>query len=213
MTLKFPALYCDADSAAGRAQCEFLFLAATEYSLLIVAAMIATEQFVAVPPIVMAIVFLAALAAMLARTLRKADQDWYKCRALAESIKTLTWRYAMRAEPFDDSRTQNDREDFRKYLGATFKANQHIGDRIAGLNPHGEQITVEMDETRDKSLSERKELYLNDRIRDQRTWYAGKAKTNKKVLRRWIIACAVVYVAAIALVLTKRDHRLWQSNR
>jgi hypothetical protein len=209
MTLKFPALYCDADSAAVRAQSEFLLLVGTEYALLITAAIMAMEGFGEAPPIITAIVFLAALAAMLVRTLRKADQDWYKCRALAESIKTLTWRYAMRAKPFDDPRAQTDREDFGKYLEATFKANQHIGHRVAGLSPHGEQITVAMDETRAKSLAERKEFYLKNRIRDQRRWYAGKAKTNKKILRRWIIACAAVYVAAISLVLANLDNPEW----
>src|SRR5690606_15189811 len=31
---------------------------------------------------------------------QKPDRIWYNARAVAESVKTLTWRYMMRAEPF-----------------------------------------------------------------------------------------------------------------
>lgn len=140
---------------------------------------------------------------MLFRTLRKADQDWYKCRALAESIKTSTWRYAMRAHPFDDVNTQDARRDFRVFLRAIFNANQHIGPRIAGLSPEGQQITSQMDEIRDHSLAERKEIYLTDRIREQRSWYANKARYNRKRVKIWVFVCAVVYVVAAVSVLTR----------
>jgi hypothetical protein len=189
-----------------RAQSELLWLVRFEYGLLVIAAVISMEhsgdtQFL----LAYAAVFLFALAAMSLRTLRRADQDWYQCRALAESIKTLTWRYAMRAEPFKED-AQN---DFRTLLRDLFRANQHIGHRIAGLNPEGEQITAEMDRVRRSSLADRKRLYLRCRIRDQRTWYAAKAKWNKRQINWWIAICVTVYVAAILSVLSKLRYPDW----
>ena len=135
--------------------------------------------------------------------MKKPDQDWYKCRALAESIKTSAWRYAMRAQPFDDTRTQDARRDFLAFLKAIFDANQHIGPRIAGLSPEGEQITSEMDSLRNCSLHERKAFYLTDRIKEQRKWYAGRARRNKKSLRTWVVVCVLVYLAAVISVLMR----------
>jgi hypothetical protein len=124
----FPALYSDADAASSKAQWEFLSLVKLEYFLLVLAAILAIEPFIASPyTTVYALIFFASLVVMLLRTLRKPDQDWYKCRALAESIKTTTWRYAARAHPFDDADEKDARSDFTKFLAAIFRANQHIG--------------------------------------------------------------------------------------
>ncbi|HCB7267327.1 TPA: SLATT domain-containing protein, partial [Escherichia coli] len=35
---------------------------------------------------------------LLYMAVQKPEKEWYGCRALAESIKTSTWRYMMRAE-------------------------------------------------------------------------------------------------------------------
>ncbi len=200
--LAFPALYNDADAASANAQKEYLRLIKGEYALLFVAAILTMQTFNSVPfYIFYALIFIVSLVLMLLRTLKRPDQDWYKCRALAESIKTATWRYAMRAEPFDDARTQDARRDFRSLLKEIFDANQHIGARISGLNPDGQQMTPSMDQIRDKGLEDRCKIYLDSRIRDQRTWYRNKSKSNKKIMNFWIGVCVVVYLAAAASVL------------
>ena len=202
--LQYPALYNDADVASQSAQFEFFALVIGEFTLLAAAAILSLEMFSSLPlSFISALIFVAALVLMLLRTLKKADQDWYKCRALAESIKTLAWRYAMRAQPFDDARTQDARRDFLIFLKAIFKANQHIGPRIAGLSPDGQQITPEMDALRERPLYERKDFYLTNRIKEQRKWYAGKARHNKKRLKVWIGICVLVYAAATISVLAR----------
>lgn len=202
--MDFPALFNDADSASNRAQNEFFNLVKAEYCLLVIAAALAIEPLATTPySIIYALVFVASLIVMLLRMLRKPDQDWYKCRALAESIKTTSWRFATRAHPFDDESTEDARGDFRDFLRAIFRANQHIGARIAGLTPDGDQITTAMEGAREKSLAERKDLYLKRRVRDQRSWYAAKARNNKKYLKTWIVICSAVYVAAAISVLVR----------
>ena len=193
-----------------RAQSEFLWLVRFEYGLLLLAAVISMEALSNSRLLfAYATIFIFALAAMLLRTLRSADRDWYQCRALAESVKTLTWRYSMRAEPFDGAQLQQARADFRNLLAALLRANRHIGRRIAGLNAQGEQITPEMDAARTKSLAERKEQYLAFRICDQRDWYNRNASANKQGMTRWITICAFVYVAAILSILSKLENPEW----
>src|SRR5690606_22568278 len=114
-----------------------------------------------------AIVFVATLISLLYRTTKKPEQAWYKCRALAESVKTSTWRYAMRADPFAMTNAAQARTAFREYLDGVLKSNQHIGDKIAGLDASGAQTTEAMDEVRALTWSKRRDRYIESRIRDQ----------------------------------------------
>ncbi|HVS90460.1 MAG TPA: DUF4231 domain-containing protein, partial [Mucilaginibacter sp.] len=43
---------------------------------------------------------------------QKPERNWYLGRAIAESIKTLTWRYMMRAAPFQFQDEKNDLKNF-----------------------------------------------------------------------------------------------------
>src|SRR5271170_8041468 len=38
------------------------------------------------------------------RLTQRSERGWFKGRAMAESLKTLTWRYMMRVDPFGDRR-------------------------------------------------------------------------------------------------------------
>jgi hypothetical protein len=60
-------------------------------------------------------------------------------------------------------------------------------------------ITSSMTESRNSSLSERKQRYLNDRVKDQVGWYGKKANWNKKLAKRWFIALVAVEGAAVIL--------------
>jgi hypothetical protein len=178
-----------------------------EYGLLFLAAVLSMSPFSDVPFLIgYALVFMISGLTMLFRTMRKPDQDWYRCRALAESIKTSSWRYAMRAHPFAP---QQARQEFRNFLAAILVANRHIGHRIAGLDPGGQQVTPDMENTRTLSLADRKAMYLSDRIREQRTWYSTKAKDNKDAMKAWIWVCGAVYAAAALSVLSRISNPQW----
>ncbi len=129
---------------------------------------------------------------------------------LASLICLLTAPWVLNASAEDalpaqanDADAQADREDFRNFLRAIFQANQHIGARIAGLSPEGQQITATMESRRGISLEERKAYYLAHRIRDQRSWYSKKSRANKKSLRNWIVICTLVYIVATISVLLR----------
>ena len=62
-----------------------------EYLLLFVAAVLSTELFESASfYLFYAFIFVLSICLLLARAMMKPEQDWYHCRALAESVKTLT---------------------------------------------------------------------------------------------------------------------------
>jgi len=60
-----------------------------------------------------------------------------------------------------------------------------------------------METTRALELNERKALYQEQRIQEQRGWYARKAQANKAASRSWMIAGISAYAVAILLVLLR----------
>lgn len=200
--LKFPALFVTADAASNRQQRLYLNLVRAEYALLLTAAILTLVD--SNDPIFLgfyACVFIGSLAILGWRAHSRPEQGWYKSRALAESIKTLSWRYSMRAEPFDDERQADATKDFRDTLAALLRSNRHIGEQLAGLDAAGPQITETMSTMRDSSLRNRKAYYLASRVADQRDWYARKAKANKDAARNWQWVGAACYASGVAMVL------------
>lgn len=213
----YPALYLGADSASNHAQKEYLNLLRAEYFLLVCAAAFSmirgTEKNFL---ILYALIFVAAAAMLLFRSFRKPEQGWYRCRALAESIKTSTWRYMMRSEPFDDAESiRIPRAEFRNYLREILRYNKQVGENIAGYSSDEEQITNEMERVRLLSLEQRKEFYKSLRISDQRKWYAKKAGVNKSAFRLWVSIMFLVYLIATLSVLLRisfPEIKLWPTE-
>ncbi len=115
-----------------------------------------------------------------------------------------TWRYMMRAEPFEDAPQLKDvRRKYAAFLKEILDANSHVRDSISRRPNAGDQITLKMDEFRALPLSERRELYQIDRIKQQRDWYIKKVKLNRRYFVGWIIFCILVQSAAIVLALLR----------
>lgn len=210
MELTYPALFNAADSASNGAQELYLRTIRAEYFVLFLAAVCSMNTFTGAPfHYLYACLFVLSAGLLIFRFWRKPEQTWYRCRALAESVKTTTWRYAMRAHPFDDHIEVNDRVDFAGRLGQILSYNSFMGSDLAGLNTDGEQITNEMTSFRQMSLDDRKQHYVNYRINDQRSWYAKKAKFNKDAQGRWVLISLIVYTLAFALVMGRLSVPNW----
>lgn len=143
------------------------------------------------------IVFLGLLGTVLIMVF-KPDRTWYIGRAVAESIKTLTWRYMMRSQPFDE---ENSEEKFIKRCSEILNAAiQNEGFTHKSLCKHRDIITQGMIRIRNLPFDEQKSIYLDERIKDQVDWYEGKSKFNSKRanISIWIIGVcqlfAVVYL-------------------
>jgi hypothetical protein len=199
-TLDFPALYNSANEASASAQNTFWWTIRAEYFLLFcVASLSATRSLSGLNPLALTLLLVVLAGLFVFKVYKKLDQDWYRCRALAESVKTSTWRFAMRSHPFGDAKSvEQPKAEFRNLLRDILKANHHFAENLQ--NADADQFTASMLSIRQLPLEERLAFYVENRIDDQRRWYSKKSKANKNAFRFWVIATIVVYVlAAISL--------------
>lgn len=205
---EYPALYQSADESSVAAQSSYLWLVRLQY-LLLVAASTAALWFDSSPKVLLAYAFIifASTALLIFMSVKKPEKDWYACRALAESIKTSSWRYMMRAEPFgDNSNLREVNKVFAEYLQEILDANSHVHDCISRRPKSGEQITPAMNEVRTLTLDERRKFYRDVRIDDQRAWYVSKVKSNRRHFIAWIVICVIVQSSAIILALARASN-------
>lgn len=131
------------------------------------------------------------------------EQTWYEARAAAESVKTLTWRYAVGGEPFNIGRLTEEQTEssFLAQLDSVITELRHLN-----MSPPSEacqQITEGMRALRSKNLEERKRAYETARVMDQQVWYQRKAKWNRKRARQWTSAMLVFEVGGIGAAIAK----------
>lgn len=140
--------------------------------------------------------FAAALAAEIVSSTVRPEQDWYSGRALAESAKTLAWRYAAGAAPFLPSMSAADaRAAMRDRLAAIAA---EFGNQIP-IGAGDAVATSAMQTLRAAPFTERKAVYLRDRTEDQRQWYANKAEVAKQKMSRWRVALVFGEVLGLGL--------------
>ncbi len=120
--------------------------------------------------------------------IRKYDRRWFACRAVAESVKVQTWRFVMRADPYTgDSDFQSLIGNFVDDIMQSLKSQPEAILEVGSQPVERTQITRFMEETRKKSLDERRRFYVEQRIQDQKVWYSKKASQNSKAEARWFV--------------------------
>lgn len=194
--LDFPALYRSANTLSLTSQRHFFRALRVHLAMLVIAA---TLSIIHIPHWSVAALQLVALLAALACSIYlfaiRPDHLWYAGRAVAESIKTITWRYVCRAEPFqgDDRAAHN---DFRQTLKQIIEQNREVGKSLT-LHLNEPQFSSVMEEMRARPLNERKTTYANHRIKDQLDWYANKAAYNRRMSRYFFWALVIVNAIAV----------------
>lgn len=210
----YPALFKAADTASNNFQRHFLQLIKAEYALLISAAFISVVGISGAGwHAFLAGVLLLSCATLLIRSIWKPEQNWYKARALAESVKTLTWRYAMVAYPFNRATAVENDLELRENLSRLLKMNADLVAQLPGDASADDQVTNVMDHLRSLPLSDRRQYYQENRIQEQRKWYRAKSTENKKIARRWVVVSIIGYCVAIVLSLARivlPDWHFWQ---
>lgn len=135
-----------------------------------------------------------ALVARLLMKFKNWERDWFGTRAIAESIKTITWRYAMGVSPYRNDVSEKDlATKLTSEIDAILKT---IPDIAASISPECvgktiQSISARMKEIRDLPIQERKNIYVTSRVSDQRDWYARKTAENKTKADFWI--CAILF--------------------
>jgi hypothetical protein len=198
----FPALYNAADTASLAAQRYFFWALKGNLAGIVIAAAMSVVN---VPSPIFAVLQVVPLLATLALTIYLATKQpqriWYGTRALAESVKTVAWRYMMRAEPFNGE-DDADREHFIRSLRKIFEANKQISSHAVQMtSPH--QITATMRVTRALPLGERKTIYEEQRVENQHIWYQNRAAANDRLSQTWFCILILVNVAAVLFALAK----------
>ena len=131
--------------------------------------------------VVAALLLGASLLLTLILRIKNYERTWYGGRATAESVKTSAWKYMMGAEPFELSLAPDvvDRQ-FASSLQQILDTGAQLAVPVSADAAAAPQITSKMREVRQLAVEERKQVYLNHRISDQREWYASKAKANAR---------------------------------
>ncbi|CAH0533233.1 hypothetical protein VST7929_01097 [Vibrio stylophorae] len=195
-----PGLYQSANKASLYAQNIYYLCLSFYLGILVIAA--AVSFFVPVNTygaVVSALLFFVTLGILIYLKTYKPDDTWYNGRAVAESVKTLSWKWMMKAEPFheDNSSEVNFINDLKNVL----KQNQSLSTILNSSEGAKEPITDMMRTIRSLSFDSRKTLYKNQRIDDQADWYSKKATFNKKRASRWFRIAVLLHSAAIIMLI------------
>lgn len=200
---EFPALYRAADAASNSAQSTFLRAQQLNFVLLIGGAVCALLEPTRELAIASAVCLLASLAVYAYIQQQDLQAIWYRSRALAESVKTAAWRLVMGAQPFDQDDEKVRLEKFRQLLSELLLQNEGIGKHLVGEWSSADQVTPALLDTMRAGFDLKKQVYLKDRIDDQRQWYTNKSVSNKRSSNNFFFYICAVYAIAILLLLVK----------
>jgi hypothetical protein len=140
--------------------------------------------------------FSVALVAELCLTFIQPERDWYAGRALAESTKTLAWRYAVRGEPFTDEISNG---ELHKMLRSRVSQVADKGGDQVVIRTDQPVVTDAMKQLRAANFAIRRAAYVAGRTDSQRKWYAEKAIYNARRAAQWRVGMIAGEIAAIVL--------------
>jgi len=198
-----PGLYQSADEASLSAQSAYFWGLRTYLILLVVAAFVSfmwsKDSYGAIAS---AALFLITLGILIALRVKRPDDLWYNGRAVAESVKTRSWRWVMRAEPYEDTdNIEIVSKQFINDLKAIFTQNKSLSEVLkcdAGIK---DPISETMRLIRALPVAERLEIYKDQRIKDQAHYYSTKSLFNKKRARQWFWVSVFFHSVAVAMLL------------
>lgn len=136
---------------------------------------------------------------------KKYEDIWYQGRALAESCKTITWRFSMCSEYFESNISPEEvKERFITRIKEIANEFSNLSGSLNAKILNKEIITDKMLELRNLSVEEKKEYYIDQRIENQKKWYAEKAEWNKNKSNFWfwliIVSQAVALISIVFLI-------------
>lgn len=199
----FPSLYKNASLTSKNAQQSFfLGLGFSLVSLLMATILSIINLPLAGYALAQTAILLASVGLTIFLSWVQPQRTWYAARALSESIKTITWRYVMRAEPYNgkyEVATTHLVANIRKIL----QDNRVLTKILAATD--GDEISARMTEIRKLPLATRRELYEKFRVNDQLNWYRSKARSNAGSSTLWYSFLIIIQVIAIVFALA----RIW----
>ena len=216
----FPALYRCADDASSSGQRWYVRWVFVNLSLLFVGALVGSIGFTDVANkqiayTISAIVFFGAVGVTILLATRRWEKIWYAGRAVAESAKSLTWKFVCAADPFPSSLSHPKAVDlFASSLRELLTENKHLASLLAGPDAMGEQVTEYMTGLRDAAVGVKRDVYLAQRVTDQQLWYAQKATDSRNKRNIWFALVVVFQLAAggSAVLLAAHPTFPWKAS-
>ncbi|QGN34812.1 DUF4231 domain-containing protein [Microlunatus sp. Gsoil 973] len=191
-----PELHDGANQASLRGQKVFIRATAIKLGAVCLAAAAAiphlTPRFERAQEIAVGACFLAVLIVEAFIWATKPERNWYDGRAIAESAKTMAWRFAVGAAPYpNNDQTARTRliKDLETLLSDAPDTDIHPSLKMP--------ISRVMEDIRAASLEDRRQLYIRDRIGNQREWYTRNSDINRKRASQWRIFLLVLEGVAI----------------
>lgn len=129
-----------------------------------------------------AVAFVAGIVLTALAIARNAERDWYDGRALAESAKSLTFKFAVGGVPYRVVDADADAE-YRGAVGALVDDLKKLNSTLA---PSARVPDLEaLIRLRSASLQERMAAYREQRLEDQADWYSTRGDDHRRTARRW----------------------------
>lgn len=202
----YPELYRNADSASVTAQRTYVCLNRLYLGSLVLGSIVSATASLNIPELrpylftILAIVLTIGFIILWIMRARQDEKVWFDGRAVAESVKTVTWRFMMKVLPFDEDGKAE--ELFIKQLKEIREARPQLAKYMDaaqdGIELH---ITDFMREKRAAALGARRAFYISDRLDEQRTWYTKKAKQDATSSTCWFWTVAGFQIGAVVLAV------------
>lgn len=203
----FPNYFIAGDNASLLAQRNYVRYVRWDLILMCLSAALAiynynSEEAKRVVYIISGIILFGAFILSLVIKSKKYEDIWYRGRALAESVKTLTWRFMTKSEYFEDNLSlENAEKRFTERIKEIIEEFMDINSSLKASDVRKDIVTPKMLEIRNLDLQGRKDFYLRNRIDNQIDWYTTKADTNKTKYENWFWAVIIVQLLAIISIV------------
>lgn len=201
-----PSLFQNADKESLKSQKRhnvilLLYNASLIFSALIV---VLIREYNLITKIITFFLFLLSIGLIVSLRIIMPTKIWYNGRAIAESIKTRTWRWMMRADPYGDCDNVSIVEQkFINDLKIIIDQNQTLIKQIGSYVDanKSDTITNKMRDIRNLKIDERLEVYKNERIINQEKWYNNKSKINKRnaSIIFWLIITSHIIILSMMI--------------
>jgi hypothetical protein len=198
-----PQVHDAANAASLSGQRTYIKLSATRFIALFVAAVagaagIAIGRF-DLSGLVLLLAFTIAALVEFALVRSQPERNWYAGRAIAESMKTLAWRFAVQGEPFGPSLNT---VDALRLLRSRVREVLERGKDKIHIGPGDAVVTQSMLTLRNEPLKIRRAAYLAHRTEHQRGWYSKNARKNEVRATAWrygLLTLELLAVVAAAM--------------
>jgi hypothetical protein len=200
---ELPGLYQSADKASLDAQNKYFGCLKWYLLLLVCAAFVSYVSPLNVAgALLSASLFLVTLGILIFLRVERPDDVWYNGRAVAESVKTISWRWMMKAEPYEEcERLEIVSKSFVNDLKTILQQNKSLSHSLQSTDILNEPISQVMKIVRALPIQERLEVYVDQRIKNQAGWYWKKSRFNKRRAKQWFWLSVFLHATAIAMLL------------